>query len=178
MKYWLKNNVALLIALTLPVILIVAIVFVVYVPRVFAPEPQYDLLYGVPYDGPRVMGHCSFGYEVLDGVLEQRITNSCDEGDEPEALYDLFVHRVADGENESISFDEARQLTLDENVEAPDGYSLVHNSNHRGIFELFGTSGGRTWYLEHGVARRSIELDRSASPYYYNIQFYGWIINE
>ncbi|MEX0930142.1 MAG: hypothetical protein WDZ79_00525 [Candidatus Paceibacterota bacterium] len=178
MKPWVKDNLALVVALALPVVLIAVIVVLVYVPRLFAPVPQYDFLYGVPKNvWPD--RNCSIDYEVASGTfIEQRTVSGCEEGQTPTPVRDLYVYRVGEGERETLSYEEARNLNLDTRDMSPDGYILTRYSNNRGIFDLFGVPRDSGWHLERGGVQHSIELgDRSSRYYYYDVDFYGWIIN-
>ncbi|MEX1027565.1 MAG: hypothetical protein WD049_06095 [Candidatus Paceibacterota bacterium] len=176
MKHWLKENVALVIVLALPVLLILGILVSIYVPRLFAPEPQYDFLYGVRSDLPHTL--CTIEYAVEGGGLVETLrSDRCDEGQDPTASRTLYRYRVGDFSSERVSVEEARLLTLDPHT-APDGYRVTREYGHRGIFEVFGSRSGSEWYLVRDGVRRSIELASSDRYYSSDVVFYGWIIQD
>lgn len=167
-----KENLPLIIGIALPVLLIAFVAGAIYLPRFFADPPQYDFVYATG-------DYTIFDYyQVVDGKLTQvggEMNAPAEILGKPLETYNessFFIYDIEKDEGRKISFDEARELNLDDDDESPDGYKIVQGSSG-------GFLGPGNWdkhFLKgHGLSR---ELDLNLGYYYYNFYFLGWIIPE
>lgn len=194
-KDFLKENLVLIMGLTLPVILVVLFFAAAVLPKWLAPPPQYAALftasryeYGTP---PPVQ----IGFFVADGILKARVGKNNDKNQSyqsrklmlydgksdsvREIAYDLAkLNALSDG-SETI-LDETRNLRIDSSFRAPDGYEFEGAGyGHGGLVqELFG--GGyrnRGPRIKKGAAAYKISLPSHYAGYYYgDAQFIGWVV--
>lgn len=171
MKRFLKNHIALVLALALPILLIIGITAAVYVPRLLTPPPSYAFVYTEGHHGP-----CTRALEVREEMIValsvgQGISSDrCQDYDMPP----LYIYTPETDEHQSVTLEELERERIDENRRAPDGYRLVQNRGHRGIFELFGRPDEPYWHLQKGSTRHPVALDHLSS--YPSPDFLGWII--
>jgi len=180
MKEYIKKNLPLVAGLAIPVLMILAIIIAVYVPRIFAPAPKFSLLYfaGETYNSPYV-------YRVQNGVLietansqyQRDYIKSVDYSQQPQ----LYIYDPKTDTSRETSFREAQNFKLSSSPTSPDGFEVGQGNYSGSIFsEIFG-GGNRDYnarYLKgHGIAKRIKLTNIGSYPYYYNdLNFLGWIV--
>ena len=179
-----KKNAPLIIGLAIPVFMIILISLVVYVPSAML-KPVHSFIYAT---NDRNYGYGD-RYSVVNGKLvKEFIPYPENDGSQIDPQFKptfptvrLFVYDPIQNKSREVSFDDARQFTINENIESPDGFVFVGQNTYYndGIFGLFGSSRDRnTTYMKKGNVSKKINLiTGSAEPYYYdnNIRFIGWI---
>lgn len=192
MKDFFKNNFALVLAFSLPVLLIVVIALSAYLPSLFI-STDYNFVYSSCTDGSnnyysyRCDNYLQKRYSVVNGRL---VVNDVDPtlDSDSDGIPDvkegytarLFLHDTKNNETREITLQEAQSLTLNELITSPDGVS-VSSYYDRGadFFLLF--DGGSTYgyYLMKGNAKSKLNLiNNDENRYYYrdNFQFIGWVL--
>lgn len=172
-----KQNIPLVVGITLPLVLVVLVAIAVYLPRTFA-DPQYDFVYVVNdrtlYDRECETyvvddaGQLTIEAEGADDIAPRRRA-TCVRGVATWYLYDVSAK-----EERKVTFDALEDMSLSDEPISPDGYWFVRDYSHSGIFELFGSNNRNEWFLENNSVR--IPLDVSAQQYPYDVSFIGWVI--
>jgi hypothetical protein len=171
-----SKDIALIVGLAIPVVMILFVATAIYLPRLFSSvdPPEYDFLYmvGSPYGNEQ--------YRVIEGRLElQKVEppNSTPPGaDWPRKLY---VHHVASNTSELISFDDATRLALDPTPRSPDGFEIVNGRRSEFFFPILSSTDYQTRYLQQDGWSRKLDLEIGSDVGYTNMFiFLGWIVEE
>lgn len=171
-----SKDIALIIGLAIPVVMILFVAAAVYLPRLFSSvePPQYDFLYmvGSPYGDER--------YVVVDGRLEvQKVDPPGYTPPGADWARKLYVHHVDSNASEPITFDEAINLTLDSSPRSPDGFEIVHGRRSEFFFPIVSSTDYRTRYLQQDGWSRKLDLEiGSDSGYAGMFSLLGWIVEE
>ncbi len=168
-----KIDVALIIGLAIPVLMIVLVAAAIYMPRFLADieDPQVDFLYSVGYTN-------RYRYFVEDGrlQLEERESECEAQNSRGKEKIQFFIHRVRENTGERVSFEEASMLRLDDTALSPDGYELAYGRRSEFLFPMWSSRDYRTRYLrkERRAIRLELEIGESFD-YATNMTFLGWI---
>ena len=171
-----SKDIALIVGLAIPLLMIVFVAAAIYLPRVFSSvdPPRYDFLYlvGSPYGDER--------YLVVDGRLTVQEVDppgyTPPGADWPRKLY---IHDVAANSSELISFDDAAKLTLDGSPRSPDGFEIVHGRRSEFFFPILSTTDYQTRYLQQDSWSRKLDLETGSDAGYASMfNFLGWIVEE
>jgi len=171
-----KQNISLIIGLSIPVAMIIFIAVAINGPRWFnTVEPaKYDFLYMTGQQPPYT------SYLVSDGRL---IINEgpAPEGYEPVATppAHFFVHDVSENSSREIQLDEALELNLDNSIRSPDGFAI--EPGRRSGWFIFGYRRDyNSRYLIKDTFSEKLELESNngSYSYYWNFQFLGWVTSD
>lgn len=168
-----KNNISLIVGLTIPVVMIVAMLLLIYVPK-FLHRPTQNFLYA---DMGTYYSYGSPVFTVTGNRLEQLPKPYAESGSSiiPERAPVLYVYDVQKNTSTVIFLDDAKKLRLDSTPQSADGFAVTQGNNNSGIFSLFG--GGydyNAWYIVgNGVSQK---LNLSVPRYGYGFTFLGWIL--
>lgn len=192
MKNFIKQNLVLVIGLTLPVMLVILFFVASVLPKSMGTPPQYEMLFSVvryDYQNPSAV---NVDFVVKEGVLKARVTKidkknqnynskklmAYDAKTESvkEIPYDISrIGEVADGTE--VILDETKHLTIDTSHTSPDGY-VFEGSQYGGgglVTELFGGGYRNQGYrLKKGTV--GYKIPNASNDYYYNVQFIGWVV--
>lgn len=201
MKKFIKENLVLLIGLTLPVLLVVLFFLATVLPKSLSAPPQYEMLFAIDHYDYAACGECEdwkrnlkVDFVVRDGVLKVRVTRN----DSKNLNYHTRRLMVYDGKTESVReialdmakfadsadgaelvLDETRNMLIDVSSKSPDGFELEGAPYGGGglVGALFG--GG---YRSHGhrIRKDSVgyKLPSIQNDYYYNnLRFIGWVVS-
>lgn len=196
LKNSLKENLALIMGLSLPVILIVVFFLASVLPKSLATPPRYELLFSISlYDSSASLPY-QVSFFVKKGALYARINKS----DNKNPVFYSRKVMAYNGETDSIReigydhsqfkdaangsdflLEETRDMTIDSSFKSPDGYVFEGRSFGRGglVQELFG--GGyrnRDPRLKKGAVAYKIPLTSYIDHYYGDVQFIGWIVKK
>jgi hypothetical protein len=189
-----KQNIALVTGLAIPIFMIAVIAGVIYFPRMFNPvqPPQYDFIYAVgdgvayasygqsyPYPAKGVWS--KYFYRVVSGKLVRQEAppvpteygNMPIGTDEPR----FYIYHVATHKSTEIPFVEASQLTLDAGPKSPDGFEIVRGGGGGGGIFPFGYNGGGDYnkkYIRKEYYAEPLELNLPQD--YYGDFFVAWIL--
>lgn len=164
-----KKNLSLIIALSLPILMVIAVAISIYVSKKSI-NPRYDFLYTVKggYDKP---------YFNI-GVSNNRVTKSAAPQDPywkdqlPEDP-SLYIYDVKNNTNKQISYDEATKLRIDAGPQSPDGYTVDRGGSNSVIF--YSSSNYNQFYIKNNSAAKAIDLGLDTASYY-DYRFVGWIL--
>lgn len=191
-KNFLKDNVVLVIGLSLPVLLILLFFMATVLPKSSATPPQHGLLFAyVRYDYQSTSPY-NIDFFVKDRALRARISTS----ENKNSTYNKKQLMLYDGKTESVReivFDpaqfakvnnnadvilaETQHLQIDSATSAPDGYRFEGpNYGHGGLIgELFG-GGYRNQLYRVKKGNVAYKIPNTQNTYYNNLQFLGWVI--
>ncbi|MBI2097961.1 MAG: hypothetical protein HYT46_03455 [Candidatus Vogelbacteria bacterium] len=181
---FIKNNIAVILAFTIPILLVIGIALSVYWPSFLSTD--YDFVYatcdnngvnryGNSFTYPRdCNSYLNRLYKVENGKLTAQL--SADES----YVTHLFLHDSQKNEGREIALAEAQALKLNGLITSPDGVS-VENVYGRDVdfFPFFGGSSRSGYYLTKGNKRQKLNLvGEDERNYYYrdNFKFIGWVI--
>jgi hypothetical protein len=178
-----KKNLPLIVGISLPVVFIIVISIVIFVPSMFV-NPQHNFLYTFNNDAyPYNQGYRN-AYVVLNAHLASTpvpanpsasvTLQNTFVGDYPP----LYLYDVKTGTSHLVTLEEARLYTLDPGPSSPDGYTVNYEYTNSGIFELFGSSGNDSGYfIEKGNSRKKLSGLNATDRYAYsdNLKLLGWV---
>jgi len=165
-----KKNIPMIVALSIPVLMVILIAGSIYIPALFVEKPQFDFIY---YTG---WNHCQ-GYQFIvknSKIIKKELeppkndNYSCHHRNNTESK--IFYYDVQENTTTEMVFEEAQKFRVDKRGKSPDGYKIV--SGNRDFDFFFGGSSYYERYLKKGTYSRRIELDEK---YYYGFRLLGWI---
>jgi hypothetical protein len=171
-----KQNISLIIGLSIPVAMIVFIAIAINGPRWFNSNEaaKFDFLYSTGQHNPYA------SYSVVDGRLTLQET-PVPEGASVSATEPLhfFVHDVGENNSREISLSAAMELSLDSSVRSPDGFT-IKNGRRRGwfFFRYSGDYGSRYLVNESYSEKLKLETGAGNYNYYWNFRFLGWVSDD
>lgn len=164
----------LVLALSVPIIMIILIAVSIYVPRLWV-KPGYDFVYNS--NGPAYYGYGSF---TVEGETLQKLAPSPEYlGSTPASALPtnppekLYVYHVETAVSEEISFEDAQKLRLSDKKTSPDGFQVEEPSYSPSM--LF--TGGRDYYSRYLVGKgvsKKLELEQRDN--YTPAGFIGWVL--
>lgn len=168
-----KQNISLIIGLSIPVAMILFIAIAINGPRWFnTVEPaKFDFLYTTGQQNPYTT------YSVVSGRL--RVQEHPVPEDAPATIQypiHFFVHDVSENISREIQVEEAMQLNLDGSIRSPDGFT-VETGRRSGWF-IFGYGRDyRSRYLVNESFSEKLKLESNSGSYsyYWNFRFLGWV---
>ena len=188
-----KDNLVLVIGVTLPLLLMAGFLAVSALPGSFTDPPKYDLLFSTT-DYPPTPVPVGVRVLVRDGVLVAQYTKPAGQVSNVGAWKKLFVYEASTRRVRQLAFgfptdmaaiDSTREepvasaagLRLDSTLQSPDGYELAFGDRRGGglLLELFG--GSRSYEPRLRKGSRSIPLPPVAgeSFAYGGVEFIGWV---
>ncbi len=190
MKEFFKQNLSLVLAFSLPIILIIIVAASTYLPSLYL-STNYNFIYSVCTDGTNYNHYYCNKYlknrlEVVNGKLVVQDINPTLDSDN-DGIPDInesykeriFLHDTAKNESREITIEEARELSLNNLLTSPDGISVSSDySNGADFLFLFDGGSSYGYYLMKGNNRSKLNLINSEDRYYYqdNFQFIGWVL--
>lgn len=191
MKQFVKENLTILLAFILPLVLIVGVALSVYLPSVSL-STNYNFVYSSCFGGTNYYSYqCDTYLQNRYSIVNSKIVlNQIDpkqDSDNNDILdinesytARLFLHNTQKNESREITLEEAQTLMFDNLLTSPDGVTVSNHYNKRGgdFFIFEGGSSSFGYYLTRGKARTKLELINNSDQYYYqkNFQFIGWVL--
>jgi hypothetical protein len=194
---FIKKNITLILAFSLPLIVILAVALSVYIPS-HNLSTNYNFIYASCTDGRNnypynCAQYLEKKYSVINNKLNISKTGTTTVNDynstniktidvEEKKVYvdRIFLHNTEMNESREITPEEATALNLNNLITSPDGITVSSNYNYNGG-EFFPFGGGRStfgYYLAKGKAKNKLNLINSSDQYYYqnNFKFIGWVL--
>lgn len=185
---FLKDNIAIIAGLALPVVVVVLFLLASWLPRQMVAPPQYDLLLVSQYYAGR-RSDVRMDYTVsADGKLEVRVYKA--EASYSKRLF-LFDHETlslkeilveAPGDPAAlpnghlVTVAQFADRTVSTDRKAPDGYEFGFTRRRSSdLFGLFFGGHGRRAVIKKGGAVIKISVEEPYS--YYPLTFLGWVVN-
>lgn len=173
---WIRQNITLVLGLSIPFLMMCAVMGILYLPSLFV-KPHYNFLYVTGNDYYYELSQ----YAVIKGKLVKGDLTRTDDGynPRPHLPATLYIYDVASDTSKEVSFEEVQTLNLKYSMESPDGFTVVDgNIDYGGPFGFFLGSGKRdyNYYLIHEGVRKKINMQLSGGDAYPNYIFLGWIL--
>lgn len=165
-----KLNPAIIIGISLPILMIILVASVIYVPS-FLVKPQHNFVYSDYRPNYDYYNYTKY-YDLVDGQIVEKLTPG--KNTQSEVVYaeqnkivpKLYLYDVKEHSSKEISLQDANKFSLVAGPSSPDGFSLEYEYGNNGIFELFGSSGrDRGLFLKKGMAKERLSI--SNTNYYY-----------
>lgn len=181
-----KEQLPLIIGLTIPVLLVVVLAAIIYVPRLYV-TPQFDFVYATgsypvwidPATKTRIE------YRVVNDRLTKKVTPVAVESDPDKRDYygvsettppDFYRYDVSENVNKVLSEEEALGLLLNPAKMAPDGFEVGYGQTNENIFEsVFGGRDYSQQVLTKGSVGIPLNLVGESNRYYGEFNFIGWL---
>ncbi len=195
-----KQNIALFVGLVIPVVMMLVIAGVIYLPRMLSPitPPQHDFLYAVgdgvvyatpygAYPTPYAYPYPSKGvwpkyiYRVVDGKLARTDAGPVPKEYGTMPVEDIapkfYVHHVATDTNTPVTFEEAATYSVDSGAKSPDGFDIVRGQGGGGdfLFSYGGNNYNKQYLHKDHYAE---ELNLNLPENYYGDFFVAWIVKD
>jgi hypothetical protein len=174
-----KKNWPLFVGLALPIIMILALFVIIYLPGSFI-KPKYNFIYSTTdyYD--------SGLYFVVNGKLVENKIDcakaefpaTCEQDQTKNILSTkLYLYDFQKEQSLELTATEAQKYTLNNNSESPDGYQIQDGRyRNNGIFELFGTNNNENKIMVRGQVGGKVINNLLLNDRYYSFKFIGWLI--
>lgn len=189
MKEFFKHNLTLVLAFSLPILLILGVALSTYLPSLFL-STNYNFVYTTCTDGTNYYHYNCDTYlknrfEVVDGrlaikdispTLDSNSNGITDLKENYEAR--IFVHDTQKNESREITTEEALSLSLNNLITSPDGVTVSSDYSYGTDFLfLFNSRSSYGYYLMKGSRKSELNLINKDDRYYYrdNFQFIGWV---
>lgn len=185
---FIKKNFVLLLAFSLPVLLIVGVALSIYLPSQLL-STKYDFVYALCTNGTSYTFGCQdparLPYQVQNGALvvteidpKQDLNGNGVPDINERYRYRLFLHNTQKNESTEITLDQGKTLQLSGLLTSPDGLTISDGYSGGSDFFLFGGSSTYGHYLSKGKAKSRLNLVSGADWYSYdnNFQFIGWVL--
>jgi len=180
-----KRNIIVAVAFLLPILFIVVIVAITYIPSVLL-KTDYNFLYATCDDEYRYDCNIYLNnvYGVKDGkiMINQIDPNADFNYNEVKDINEniktrIFLYDTKTETSREITPAEAEKLNLSELATSPDGVSVSSGYDYNESVFFFGGGSQYGQYLVKGKNRREINLIGN-NDYYYNrnFKFVGWIL--
>ena len=165
-----KENLPLIVGITLPIALVVLIAAVIYIPAMFAKPPVVDFIF--------VDNNYSYGqhYEVRRGkiLLVEDYIPEPPAKRQPELEPQIYRYDLEQDKAVTLTQKEAEQLTIDPAQYSSDGFLVSQGGGGGGIFPFFFFDEGRQGvYIRKGAYSEQLNYPSSDIWRY---QFLGWIV--
>ncbi|MCP4896125.1 MAG: hypothetical protein GY906_04040 [bacterium] len=172
-----RKDIALIIGLLVPVLMIVFVAGAILLPRLFSnvDPPRHDFLY--------MVGNPDYGEErflVEDGRLVREELEAEQHYAPPSPGYELrfYRHIVETNVSKQLTFEEASSLKLGSAPISPDGYTVVPGRRSEFFFPIFSTADYRVRYLQKETSTTKLNVATGSDPgYYYGFNFLGWVMD-
>lgn len=193
-KETLQRNLPVILAVSLPVLLVLFVALLAFIPNL-GPKPQYDFLYTkVETRWQYVMNQgCEVYASYYTIEQNQLIAKPFDVSVfdskntvEPCSGYStvikkeapkLFLYRVKDEKSEEISLDNAQKLVLKGYPSSPDGFTVQKRMiNNSGILDIFGGRNEGGVYASKKNSYIKLNFPEQENSYYVrDFNFISWV---
>ena len=193
MKKWIKENLVLVIGLSLPILLIVLFFLATVLPKSFGTPPQYEMLFTtLKYEYENSPTYL-VDFNVVNHQLMAKVMKNDDKSrnynskklmaynPKTETVREITIDLVkaAEANINEVVLEETKDLKIDASVVSPDGYQFegARYSSNGLIGGLFGGGNHNSGYrLKKGAMAYKVQT--SQPDYYYSdFKFVGWVVN-
>lgn len=191
-----SQRLLVLIAFGLPVIFILAIILMIYIPPLFV-STDYDFVYAICEGSRDLCGEALRSYEVLNGKLVGDIDKIIEKITEkqqpskhiplifPRIRFFLYQTKAEPNANRELTLAEVQSLNLSDRLVSPDGarVELLREYGSGDFFFFpfgFASKKYAGYYLIKNGGKRKLDLIIRKSDYYYGdsdyFRFIGWVL--
>src|SRR3989344_810175 len=165
MKEFIKKNFIVLLAFTLPIVLIAVVALSMHLPSLFL-STNYNFIYssctdGTDYYSYRCDNYLQKRYSVVNNRLVVNTIDPVQDSDRDGVLdinenytARIFLHDTKKNESKEITLEEAQTLSLSGLLTSPDGVTVSSAyTNGGGFFIFFDGGSSYGYYLTKGKSR-------------------------
>lgn len=194
MKNFVKENLVLVIGLSLPILLIVIFFLATVIPKSFGTPPQYEMLFTTLKYEYETSPVYLVDFKVFNHQLVAKVKKNDNKNRnynakklmaynaKTETMREISIDlaQAAEAGDGDVILEETKGLKIDAAMVSPDGYQLEgSNYGNSGLVGgLFGGGNRNSGYrIKKGAVAYKVQ---TAQPdYYYNdFKFIGWIISQ
>jgi hypothetical protein len=165
-----RRNIPLMVALSIPVVMVMLVAVSIYLPVLFVDPPRADFIYsvGINYYSP-------YHYAVKEGkIIEHKIERPENFYAPPHSQQPRLYYYDTDRELAlEITLKEAQEWTIDEMEFSPDGFRVAQGDQGGDIL-FFSYDSRCRQYLQKGAFSRQINL-LPRGEHCYSFHFLGWV---
>jgi hypothetical protein len=193
MKNWIKENLVLVIGLSLPILLIVLFFLATVVPKSLGEPPQHEMLFTTikyEYENSPVY---LVDFKVVNSQLMAKVKKNDDKARnynskklmaynaKTETVREITIDlaKAAEASTDEVVLAETKDLKIDASVISPDGYQLEGSRyNNNGLIGgLFGGGSHNSGYrIKKGAVAYKVQTTQQ-DYYYSDFKFIGWVVN-
>lgn len=174
MKKFVKENLNVIVALSLSVLFILFIVLLAYYP--FNTEvTEYDFVYATceEYDCYKEIEEI---VDINDGLIEVQNTDLLNEND-----IRFYIHNVSENKSTEFNFTELSEMYIDSKPLSPDNFRVEKGSTSgysKTLLFSINTQSEFKYYLRKEGTSSGLNLQISQDSSYYDerFEFLGWVI--
>lgn len=183
-KRFIKDNFALIVGISLPLLLVVLFWIATIIPRMTVEPPQHDLIFSVNHYDHNAHPKGALRFDVEDGRLRGVFWEDSDNYRRSPRLYffdvatestrEIAVDIPAEIENgQTVEIPRAAAYTLSNDTLSPDGYMFDNTyRGHRGF--LFYSN--CRYHAKIEKSGRAMKIPSVGNRYFANASFIGWVI--
>lgn len=186
MKEFIKNNIAILAAFLLPVLLILGIVLNAHFSKVSV-KTNYNFVYATCENGDYNYYDCDTylrkRFAIVDNKLVlNELPKSNDVDKNPVETYSdsnvrFFLYNTMKNENEEVLIKGVQELSLNKFEESPDGVKVVRSYGDNPNFLLFNTRSREGYFLVKDKKGAELNIFKESTGYQIpSFRFLGWVI--
>jgi hypothetical protein len=188
MKQFIKENLVLVLAFGLPILLILIVAITTYAPS-WLVSTNYDFIYATCSDPKGYNYNCENYADKTYKVVGSKLVlipidpnidsnqNGVKDATEGYTLR-IFLHDTKKNESREITLSEAEGMTLSSLLTSPDGVTVSSGYSERSGFFIFDGGSDYGYYLMKGRSKKKLDLINQLDQYYYqgNFKFIGWVL--
>lgn len=166
-----KENITLIIGLSIPVVMVLFIAGAIYLPYLFidVDPPKYSFMYMTN------SGRDGYNYQVKENkITRTEIKRKTNYNSSNRYPVRFFIHNIKTHKNKELSFEQAQAVGLNPHVESPDGFLIERGRRSYGFFPFYSRSNYYTRYITKEGYAEKLKLHRNTRNYY-NFRFLGWL---
>lgn len=186
MKEFIKNNIAILAAFLLPVLLILGIVLNAHFSKVSV-KTNYNFVYATCENGEYNYYDCDTYLRKRFAVVENKLVlnelpkNNVTDKDSTQTYTDssvrFFLHDTNKNESEEVLIGRVQELLLNKFEESPDGVKVVRSYGDNPNFLLFNTRSREGYFLVKDKKGAELDILKEYAGYQIpSFRFLGWVI--
>ena len=192
MKNFVKQNLVLVIGLTLPLLLILLFFMATVIPKSMGVPPRYEMLFSATQYDYQSSSEFTLNFDVQNKQLivkpkknEDKNTNYNRErlfiyDGKTELTREIAVDSSKFTDGVAQVLEETKSFEIDTNHVSPDGYALDGPSYGGGgmIMGIFGGGGNNSGYrIKKGAVTYKVPYYKG-DAYYNQMRFVGWVIKK
>jgi hypothetical protein len=194
---FIKQNLALVVGLTLPVLLIVLFFVATVLPKSLGTPPQHEMLFSInkyTYNNPPAY---TVTFKAVDGKLMATMvpnvkTNNTYPANNSQTLmgydaktdtlreiaFDMPATAGTDTIEKEVSA--LHDYKIDSSAKSPDGYEASYSGYGGGgfVMDVFGGSRNNGYRISKGAVSYKVPSKNNQLYYYNDAQFIGWVIGK
>lgn len=176
-----NKNLPIIIGIALPIVFIIAIFFVISVPKNNT-TTQYNFIYSYENRDPYYREYKNT-YEIENGKITPKALPEI----KKDGYYNynnardypiIYIYDVKTDTSREISLSDAQKYEMVTGPSSPDGYNVSYEYGNYGLFDEILLGGNRRnsgYYIKRDSFEKKVNITNSAGYYSGNFRIIGWI---